>query len=468
MSEIRYSYRHVPTIRRFSDSQKFLRGLMGPFGSGKSSGCIIKLIEIAAVQRPWADGIRRARFACIRNTYPQLRDTTIKTFHRWVPPEHFGTYQSSTHDYTITGLAPDLRVEVLFRALDRPEHVANLLSLDLTAAWVNEAREIPEAIIKALRGRVGRYPPIDEAEPVEACILMDSNPPDDDSWWYRLFEEQKPENAELFKQPSGLSAEAENTANLPANYYENLIKGESDETFVNVYAKGEYGFVKDGRPVYPEYNDSLHCRDVDPVEGVDIYRGWDFGLTPAVAFSQVLPDGRWLTFDEMVSDDVFIDPFADAVIEHVAAKYPWAKKFIDIGDPSGEARSPTAKATDEQSCFAILHGKKIMVQPGEQTLTLRLGSVKHALSTIHKGMPRLVVHSRCKTLRKGYQGRYQYRRLKISGAEARYTDEPDKNEYSHVHDGNQYVAAKLFGMVVKGRTEARKDKPITYPGLATV
>lgn len=34
------------------------------------------------------------------------------------------------------------------------------LSLELTGAWVNEAREIPWAVIKALQGRVGRFPAV--------------------------------------------------------------------------------------------------------------------------------------------------------------------------------------------------------------------------------------------------------------------------------------------------------------------
>jgi hypothetical protein len=34
-------------------------------------------------------------------------------------------------------------IELLFRALDRPDHIRNLLSLDLTGAWVNEAQEVP-------------------------------------------------------------------------------------------------------------------------------------------------------------------------------------------------------------------------------------------------------------------------------------------------------------------------------------
>ena len=49
-------------------------------------------------------------------------------------------------------------IDVLFLALDREEDVRKLLSLELTGAWINEAREIPKAIVDTLTGRVGRYP----------------------------------------------------------------------------------------------------------------------------------------------------------------------------------------------------------------------------------------------------------------------------------------------------------------------
>ena len=59
-------------------------------------------------------------------------------------------------------------------------------------------------------------------------------------------------------------------------------------------------------------------------------------------------------------------------------------------------------------------------------------------------------------LRKGLLGRYQYRRVKISGAAERYHDEPEKNEYSHPHDALQYVATRTFGDAVRGREEQMK------------
>lgn len=72
--------------RAFMHSTAFFRGLMGPFGSGKSTVCVMEILKRAKAQKPGPDGIRRSRWAVIRNTYPELKTTTIKTWHQWVPP----------------------------------------------------------------------------------------------------------------------------------------------------------------------------------------------------------------------------------------------------------------------------------------------------------------------------------------------------------------------------------------------
>lgn len=455
MGDIVYDYADVPTIREFSRARKFLRGLMGPFGSGKSSGCVVELVKWGASQ-PLNNGRRRARFAVIRNTYRQLEDTTIRTFFEWVPPPEFGRWIKSDHNYVIDRLSPELEIEIMFRALDRPEHVSNLLSLEITGAWVNEAREVPWAVIKALQGRVGRFPKVVDGGCVDPGVIFDTNPPDDESWWYKLFEEQKPANAAVFKQPSGRSEKAENKRYLPPRYYENMMSG-ADADFIKVYVDGEYGYVKDGKPIFPMYSDALHCADVEPVKGVVIQRGWDFGLTPACVLTQIHPDGRWLVFDELTADDLGIDTFSDAVERHCAQKYS-GYSFEDYGDPAGAQRSAATADKDQKTCFDILRGKGIAIQPSEQNLTIRLESVNKPLSSLVRGKPQMQLHSRCKKLRRGFQGRYQYRRLKIAGAEERYQDVPDKNEFSHPHDALQYVAVKVFGRAVRSREKLTRTE----------
>jgi hypothetical protein len=77
------------------------------------------------------------------------------------------------------------------------------------------------------------------------------------------------------------------------------------------------------------------------------------------------------------------------------------------------------------------------------------------LNTLREGKPQFQISPRCEMLRKGFLGRY--RRVRISGSAERYHDEPEKNEYSHPHDALQYAAVPIFGDVVRGREEQRKQ-----------
>lgn len=452
--KITYDYTPVPTLEAFSDDNSFMRGLMGPFGSGKSSGCVMEIVQRAVTQSPEKDGIRRTRWAVIRNTYQQLNDTTIKTFLDWLPDGTFGRYFSTTHTFISDNMFPGVYFEVLFRALDRPDHVKNLLSLELTGAWVNEAREVPWAIIEPLGGRVGRYPAQNknpdpnQAWPTWFGVFMDTNPPEDDSKWYHYFEEIKPSNAAIFKQPSGLAENVENIDNLPPNYYTNMAIGKTED-FIKVYIKGEYGYVQEGKPVYPEYNDNIHCEPCEVVKGLPIYRGWDFGLTPSCTFSQLTTSGRFITFDEMVADNMGIDRFSDDVKLYCGNEY-LDFEFIDIGDPAGEQRSQT----DEKTCFEILQAKGIQIEGGYQDPNIRIEAVKKPLNTMKDGKPMFSIAPKCKKLRRGFQGRYQYRRLQTSAE--KYSDKPDKNEYSHPHDALQYVCTRLFAPLLKGEDKKQK------------
>jgi hypothetical protein len=457
-NDIVYSYRDVPTLRQFAHSDAFMRGISGPFGSGKSSACVAEFPQRGLAQRPGPDGIRRSRWAIIRNTMPQLRDTSIRTLHQWLPPQHFGRWYSNDLRYVIKAW-PGAEIEIICLGLDRPEHVRKLLSLDLTGAWVNEAREVPWAVIEALQGRVGRYPPMNEGGPTWFGVWMDTNPPDVDSKWYEFFEEGKwkadfqellkagvlpagspPESfAAVFHQPDGLGPNAENLANLIPGYYQRLAVGKKSE-WVKVYCRGQYGFVTEDKAVFPEYSDALHLKAIDPVPGRRIMRGWDFGLTPACSLSQVLPDGRWLVFDEIIAEGMGADRFGDQVLEHCARAFKGKAEFEDYGDPAGNQRAQT----DEKTCFEILGAKGIEIEEGLQSVAIRLESMRKPLRTIVNGQVQFVLHPRCKTLRKGFLGGYHFRRLSTTAE--RYSTEPEKhNIYSHIMDGTEYVATILFG-----------------------
>ena len=410
---------------------------------------------------------RNGKAVWCSQTAKQLEDTTLKTVMEWFPPTTYGEWRPSDMRYLIRGIKAEGRgeepceIEILFRALDREEQVGNLLSLDLTGAWVNEAREVPWTIIDAIQGRVGRFPPMrDNGGPTWFGVIMDTNPPDVDSRFHHFFEEEDhteavallakqvpgltvKKYARLFKQPSGLSPQAENLANLPKGYYQRMAVGKTKE-WIKVYVEGDYGFDVDGMPVFPEYDDDFHCRPCRSIDGRPIHRGWDSsGLTPACIFSQLLPTGQWIILDELVADIAGADRFSDRVLEHSAVYFD-GHEFEDTGDPAGMSRS----WNDERTYFEILHAKNINIVPGEQGMAIRLESVRKPLmGTVDKGRPQFVLHPRCKILRRAFMGGYHFRRIRVGGD--RFASEPNKNPFSHPMDGLQYTATRIFGPTLR-------------------
>jgi hypothetical protein len=466
--DINFTTKHVPTIKKFMQDDSRIRGVLGPFGSGKSSGMLWEIIKKGHEQAPGKDGIRRTRWAVIRNTFPQLNDTTIKTVLDWFPPIVFGNYRSAAHDYTITGFK-GVEIELLFRALDKPEHVSNLLSLELTGAWVNEAREVPKAIIDALDGRLDRYPSNRDGGRTWTGMIMDTNPPDDESWWYKMFEVDKPDNCAIFKQPSGLSPEAENICapgtvpedypenarpGLSADYYTNMMKGKP-KIYVDVYVKGEYGYIKEGKPVYEScYNDDIHVSPVTlvPEKSREIVIAFDFGLTPSAIFMQATSRGFVKIYDELISDGIGIKQFVRKMVKPLlATKY--ADFIISVtGDPAGNQRAQT----DEKTCFDILREEGFKVTPASSNdLVARTGAVEYFLTNLTDGKGTFQLDPSCKHLRKGFNSGYSFRRIQGSGE--RYTEEPAKNFWSHPHDALQYGCMLIAGAISKAiKTGKRK------------
>jgi hypothetical protein len=406
--------------------------------SGKSSACVMEIIRRGHEQKPSPDGIRRSRWAVVRNSYGQLKDTTIKTFHDWFPPKLFGEYRVTDHMYIITKF-PGVHLEVLFRALDRPDQVSNLLSLELTGAWFNEVREIPKTIIEAMDGRIGRYPSGRDGGASWYGIIMDTNPPDEDSYLYKMFERVRPDNWEAFKQPSGLSVHAENTLHLPKNYYVNLAKGK-DEMYKRIYIHGQYGYLISGKPVFQSFMDNVHVsrEDLEPTKGLDVIVGFDFGLQPACVIGQISPLGQLRIIDELVSDGMGLRQFCTNQLLPLLQRKYFGMNVMGFGDPSGISRMPT----DETTCFELLQGPEIglrnVVPATTNALVPRIGAVEGFLNKMFQGDPGFIMSPSCHNLRKAMNGGYHYEREPKSIAED-FKPTPAKNFSSHISDALQYL-----------------------------
>ena len=449
-AELLYQYRpQGATLDTYIASEVSRTFICGPLGSSKTNASCWKIFRFMCRQAPDLAGVRKSRWLAVRNTYPDLLGTTAKD---WL--EMFGDlgrfvksgYEPPTHhlkfrleDGTV------VEAELVFLALDREEHVRKLRGLQLTGAWLNEAKELPLSVVEMVDLRVGRYP--QDVQPTWFGIFGDTNAPDTDEWYYRLAEEDKPDGWLFLKQPGGLirasadspwveSPLAENIQNLPPGYYTRGAQGKRED-WIKVNLANEYGFVRDGKPVVPDYRDSVHCREFDMVPNLGLRIGMDFGLTPAALIGQRLTNGQWRIRHEIVTEDTGIVRFADAIKLFLSEHYPdWPIVQI-TGDPAGDQRQ--AADNEERTVFQILDANGIKAQPAyTNDFTVRAEAFSAPLRRMTDGQPGLLLHPDCKVTRKGCQGGYAFKRLKVAGDE-RYRDAPDKNRFSHPCEAGQYL-----------------------------
>jgi hypothetical protein len=496
MPEINVNFEAPPTVWEFMSADEFIRLIVGPVGSGKSSGCCLEGLKRAIEMPPCADGVRRSRGAVVRNTLPQLRDTTMKTWKEWIP-EHVGYWKLSEKTFVIDfdlGDGTKVYCEVMFRALDDAADVRNLLSLELTWIYFNEWREINRAIHEAAQTRVGRYPRKDDVPRYWTGIFGDSNAFDTDHYLYKIFFEpdevtgQMAEGHRVFVQPGGMEPNAENREHLDRCFdpdeqdlaraavrlggdrtlrdpevkkearreqEERLAAGEHEspcrcyyvrmsrkkrQSWIDCYVHNKFVFAVDGKPIYDNFNQRIHVQDFElPKKLVKIYHGQDYGLTPAIVFAHEMPDGQIRVSHEFVSQRMGAINFGKEAAKLAKISFPSAR-LEGWGDPAGMA----ASSTDEQTPINVVNGCGLpTVAAPTNDWTIRRDSVGLCLGTMTMGgEPELVIHPRCKTLIKAMSGAYCLKRKQVSGDE-QFHEKPDKNEWSHVAEALQYLVVGM-------------------------
>lgn len=474
-----------PVCARFMASTARVQVLNGPVGSGKTTAVLLKAIKLAARQSPakgrrvsWpvdpedrsratAGPVRMFRLCVVRDTYRQLWRSTLPSWWKRVPKE-VGTWSGADN-------GPG-RHQILF-SLDGKtviEFIADFIAIgdnsvedvmrgyEPTAFYLNEADLLSWDVYVWARSRWGRYPGMELGGPDWWGLFMDCNAPQIGTPLHdHVFLDPGPD-IELFRQPSGFDALGENKANLPPGYYDDMAAG-MPEPMVNRLIRNLPGFTLSGKPVHPEFNDLLHTADrvLDAVPGLPILIGFDAGLDPAAVLCQKLGNGRWRVIDELVSEHG-TGPvrFARALNELLAARYgdwqvkplveepTWTRpmralnrgKIRGWADPSSQWG--VDRQEDEQSWLEIVAwhtGIRIDAAPSNDT-TLRRAALARVLTLMPDGKPAFQISPRCKMVRAGLAGGFRYRRLQLGAhTEDRWTDEVEKNQFSHPCEALEYV-----------------------------
>ena len=458
-----------PVLKKFYQSRARVQVIMGPLGSGKTVTTCQHIFDLMCEQEPNKQRVRPSRWYAVRNTYPDLLETTAKDWlelYGELGKYTEGSKKPPQQELRFT-LEDGTRVEadMVFIALDRDQHVKKLRGSQVTGFWMNELKELPRSVFDMADLRHGRFPTT--ASGGVKCgwhgMIADTNAWDVDHWLHDLLVDGGvPEGWAYFRQPGGVvqknghwqvNPDAENIQNLPDDYYHLGMAGKTED-WIRVNLANEYGFVLEGKPVFPEYLDTMHCHDITALPG-ELTIGIDWGLTPAAVIMQRDPRGRILVLDELVTEDMGAARFAELLVNHLNAKYP-RHKYRAWGDPAGEARAQT----DERTIFQVVRAKGLMAYPAPTNdWTKRREAVSRSLSRLVDGRPGLIVDTRCTRLRKALSGGYCYRRLQVSG-DARYRDQPDKNIHSHVADALQYACMGIgeASNVISG--EGRKFAPV--------
>jgi len=411
-------------------------------------------------QTPHTDGVRRTRWGIIRNAYPELRSTTMKTVADWLPPEIFTTNAS----FPITGILdfklPDgtrVKSEWIFIALDRPEDVKKLKSLELTGVWMNEASELTRDALDMSMSRISRYPSMMQGGPSWSGVILDTNAPSEDNWWYELFEEEKPDGYICFHQPpavlesvdpiTGKSVwtghpDAENIANIKGGYeyYLRQIPGKS-RAWIQVFLEARYGDSLIGKPVFAgEFSLQVHTTKevLKPDRSLPVFIGFDWGLFPAATFAQLDRMGSLTVLRECAPEtDVSLEAFLEDYVTPTIMEHFGGCSFTAFGDPAGRGRSQIDKRTP----FMVVQAAGIRCTP---TYSNDFLPRKDSVSSFLNRRDGFMLSASCPKLRKALLRDYRYE--KKPGAAGEYKPRPEKNMASHISDSLQYLCLGIRGM----------------------
>ena len=449
------------------------RLIAGPVGSGKTTACIMELLRRAVSQAKAADGYRYTRFAIVRQTLKQLKDTILHDCENWLQ----GISVWRVSEGVLHVEFNDVRSSWVFIPLENAEDQARLLSMQLTGAFLSETIEMDLDVLGPLSGRLGRYPSGAQGTPTWHGWIADTNFPTEMTPW-QVYMENPPPDIMIFKQPSGLSPQAENlnwlvqteeTIKLPLDhpirlaqgrrYYEKFVEQfgvESD--WVKRYVYAQYGDDPSGAAVFKNtFRSDFHIvSDTLLIPGYPLLIGQDFGRNPWSLICQMDHLGRLIVHEEVPGTNVGLEKHINQSLRPrlYSGKYLGYKVAL-VGDPSGIAKGTIG----EESCFEALQRLGFPAFPAPTNdIEPRLRAVEQMLGRQVNGGPALMIsRTGAPFLCRAMSGGYRFTKKK-TGALRTVPDKDDKEGFSHVADDLQYVACVVTGGIVPDITRRLRPR----------
>lgn len=392
-----------------------------------------------------------AKWALIRDTWENLRDTTLKEFFKWFPEEIMVSFKKS--EKLITWLpASKLEGSVVCIGMDEQSDAIKLQSRELAGFAMDEpapAAEnggIDEFVFTTAMTRL-RQPGM---KWYGAKLAQNSS--DETHWTYRTFFDPgnpgDPEMARPEKQTSGYkvfqTARPENERNLPAGYYARMkaqyVKN-GRQDLADRFASGQVGFQQPGRPVTPEFSRELHVANgLIEIDNAPLLLCWDFGGNPTCIFTQTTPMGHWNILECYSSDGGMgvYELIEEVVAGRISDRFHGAE-ITHYGDPAGAAREASSSTmTAAKTLVRMLGGKWVA---GPQKFDPRIQPLRSVLSKTRNGTGLVQIDAhRATQVWHALRGGWHFR-IHSNGVVA---DRPQKNPHSHPGDALSYGAAEIY------------------------
>jgi hypothetical protein len=451
LSSNAFEFQPGPIGQDFIDDRSFLKVIMGPIGGGKSSDGLMELFGRAILQEPF-NGVRRTKFIIMRNTGAQLKSTVKPLIDQWfstLTENRMGAWRITENVFEMKFRMPDDTVvhsEFCLMPADTAEDVRRLLSLEASAAWIEECREIDQAIWEGLQGRVARFPNRASGGVTYPGVIGSTNPPPMGSWLQELMA-SPPANMKTFIQPPALlddgtlNPDAENLANLDPDYYTNLIEGKTPD-WLDVFMRNKFGSGGFGQPVFRStFKRDFHVSATQlaaiPTGLNRLVVGMDNGLTAAAVIGQLDARGRLNILGEVYvpeGETMGVETFLTRLlVPYMQARFPVRpEQVLFVLDPACYQRSQIDEVTIAQAVAS--HGYQT-IRASTNTPERRVAAVEGMLMRQIDGKAGMLFSSAVPWLVKAMD--FGYRNKKQSAGMSNPVAE--KNHYSHVADALQYL-----------------------------
>jgi hypothetical protein len=295
----------LPHQRDFLSRQERNVCYCGGIGSGKSV-----VLCLTAILNGLTDP---GGFSMIgRLNMPALRESTEKIF-KELATDEMGEWRPTDHRFVYYN-----GHETIFKHLDMtdPKTMGHIKSMNLSAAYIDEATEISEDIYRLTQSRVRR-----KTAP-RLIVRLATNPAGHDWVWRNFFDPNR--TGSLAKYNYGITASTFANTHLDKSYVDNMVATWPAD-WQDRYIHGNFSDFSD--LVWKDFSDRTHVwdsrrdwpvfgnRPVPPddwpvIVGIDI--GSDVEHDPwAITFIAVSPDASLYQFDEIYGNNLLIAEIAE-------------------------------------------------------------------------------------------------------------------------------------------------------------